>query len=64
MAPYGFRYQRLQRIFIVVTDACNARCRLCSYWKTPPGNEKYLLLFLLAAKFCGFASGSAGGRKR
>lgn len=44
MAPYGFQYQRLHRIFIVVTDACNARCKLCSYWKTPPGNEQYLSL--------------------
>lgn len=50
MAPYGFQYERLQRIFIVVTDACNGRCKLCNYWKTSPGNEKYLSLSFIKSE--------------
>lgn len=39
---------RLHRIFIVVTDLCSARCKLCSYWKSKPG--KYLPLSFIQRK--------------
>jgi len=32
----------LHQIFIVVTNKCCARCKLCGYWKTGPGEEKFL----------------------
>ncbi|HLP57641.1 MAG TPA: radical SAM protein [Candidatus Deferrimicrobium sp.] len=50
MTPYEYQYEQLQRIFIVVTDACRARCKLCSYWQTTSGSEKYLSLSFINSK--------------
>ncbi|MCP5108492.1 MAG: radical SAM protein [bacterium] len=40
----------LQRLFIVVTDKCNARCKLCNYWETTPGGENFLSLSFIQDK--------------
>ena len=34
----------LHQLFIVITNKCSARCKLCSYWKIPPEEEKFLSL--------------------
>ncbi len=33
---------RLFRLFLVITNRCNARCKLCDYWKTGKKAEKFL----------------------
>jgi MoaA/NifB/PqqE/SkfB family radical SAM enzyme len=32
------------QLFIVVTNKCSARCKLCGYWKIPSEEEKFLSL--------------------
>jgi MoaA/NifB/PqqE/SkfB family radical SAM enzyme len=39
---------RLDRLFLVVTNNCNARCPLCQYWKSKPG--EFLPLAVLEEK--------------
>jgi MoaA/NifB/PqqE/SkfB family radical SAM enzyme len=49
-----FPYQRLNRIFIVVTNTCSARCKLCSYCKTTSREEKYLSFSFIQNKIIPF----------
>ncbi|UCH96256.1 MAG: radical SAM protein [Candidatus Aminicenantes bacterium] len=39
---------RLDRLFLVVTNNCNARCLLCQYWKSKP--KRFLPLPVIAEK--------------